>query len=215
MFDFNMNRKFMNRFFRPVDTVVWDMLTGNIGMKNDNGILTCSLGELSEDGTEALSPEINVNLFDQFGMSVPAFAQSVPVNTISLGDIIYSSSSDNIIGWVVKVGSKSFKLLKQDGTRSDWTPPKVNMLGLDSGVMVLRSLFSMLPNGADGVNQMQSMLMPMMAMGMMGDGDSDGTDSSEFKDMMGLMLMSQMTGGGNNNFASMMPMMFMMKQMGK
>ena len=97
MFDFNMNRKFMNRFFRPVDSVVWDMMSGNIGVKNDNGILTCSLGELSEDGTEAISPEINVNLFDQFGMSVPAFAQSVPVNTISLGDIIYSSSSDKII----------------------------------------------------------------------------------------------------------------------
>lgn len=214
MFDMNFNKGFMDRFFRPVDNVVWDMMSGQIGVKNQSGILTVDLGELNEDKTEALSPQVSINMFDQFGMPVPAFAQSIPVNTINLGDIIYSSSSNNVAGWVVKKSEKSFKLLKQDGTRSDWTPPKVNMLGFDSGVMVLRSLFSMLPNGQEGVNQMQGMLMPMMAMGMMGEGDDDG-----FKEMMPLLLMSQMgvngMGANNNMFANMMPMLMMSKMMGK
>lgn len=215
-FNMNFNKDFMNRFFRPVDNVVWDMMTGQIGVKNKSGILTVELGELSEDKTEALAPQVNINMFDQFGMAVPAFAQSVPVNTINLGDIIYSANSNRVAGWVVKQSGKSYKLLKEDGTRSDWTPPKTNMLGFDSGVMVLRSLFTMLPNGQEGVGQMQNMLMPMMAMGMMGD--DDGDDS--FKEMMPLLLMSQMgmngQGAGNNNmFANMMPMLMMSKMMGK
>jgi hypothetical protein len=215
-FNMNFNKDFMNRFFRPVDNVVWDMMTGQIGVKNRSGILTVELGELNEDKTEALSPQVNINMFEQFGMAVPAFAQSVPVNTINLGDIIYSSNSNRVAGWVVKQSGKSYKLLKEDGTRSDWTPPKTNMLGFDSGVMVLRSLFTMLPNGQEGVSQMQNMLMPMMAMGMMGDGDSEDS----FKDMMPLLLMSQMgmngQGAGNTNmFANMMPMLMMSKMMGK
>jgi hypothetical protein len=215
-FNMNFNKDFMNRFFRPVDNVVWDMMTGQIGVKNKSGILTVELGELNEEKTEALSPQVNINMFEQFGMAVPAFAQSVPVNTINLGDIIYSSNSNRVAGWVVKQSGKSYKLLKEDGTRSDWTPPKTNMLGFDSGVMVLRSLFTMLPNGQEGVGQMQNMLMPMMAMGMMGD--DDGEDS--FKDMMPLLLMSQMgmngQGAGNTNmFANMMPMLMMSKMMGK
>jgi hypothetical protein len=75
--------------------------------------------------------------------------------------------------------------MKPDGTRSTWSPPKVQMLGLDSGVMVLRSLINMLPGGQGGLGQMQNMLMPLMLMG----GEDIGLDLDS---MMPLMLMSQM-----------------------
>jgi hypothetical protein len=141
-------------------------------------------------------------MFDQMGMSIPAFAQSIPVTSINLGDLVYSSATGKALGWVVRIRDKSFKLLKQDGTRSDWTPPKVSMLGIESGVMILRSLFNMMPT--EGVNNFQQALMPMMMMGML-----DDTETAD--KMIPMMLMSQTMGGGANNpMAQMLPMMLMM-----
>lgn len=211
----NMNKAFIDRFFRPVDNMVWDLMSGKIGFKTREGIITIELNDLNEDKTEASNAQVSVNPFDDFGMEVPAFAQSVPIDSISLGDMIFSSSTNKVLGWVVKKNEKSFKLMKEDGTRSDWVPPKVNMLGFDSGVMVLRSLMNMLPGGSSGLSAMQSSLMPLMAMGMLGDG-SNGPD---LKGMMPIMLMSQMGMGttdsaSTNPMANMMPMLMMMQMMG-
>lgn len=205
----NLNNKFVEKFFRPVDGMVWDLMSGKVGFKGVDGIITIELNDVNDDKTEAPDAQVSVNPFDDFGMELPAFAQSIPVDSINLGDMIFSSSSNRILGWVVKKSDKSFKLMKQDGTRSDWVPPKVNMLGFDSGVMVLRSLMNMLPGGSSGLGQMQSALMPMMAMGMLG-GDSGSMD---LKSMMPIMLMGQMgmTGSdGANPMSSMMPMLMMM-----
>lgn len=216
----NFNKTFMDRFFRSVDNMVWDMMSGKVGFKTKEGICSIELGTLNEDKTEAADAQVSVNPFEDFGMAVPAFAQSVPIASIALGDMIYSSAQDKVLGWVTKRNEKSFKLMKQDGTRSDWTPPKVQMIGFDSGVMVLRSLMNMLPGGSSGLGQMQSMLMPMMAMGMMGgDGDTTSAGGLDLKSMMPMMLMSQMGLGGAtapegaNPMASMMPMMMMMQMM--
>lgn len=201
-FSNQFNSKFVDRLFKKVDNMVWDLGTGNIGFNTSEGILSLELGELSDDKKEALEPQVCVNMFDQMGMSIPAFAQSIPVNSISLGDLVYSSATGKALGWVVQIREKSFKLLKQDGTRSDWTPPKVSMLGIESGVMILRSLFNMMPS--DGVNNFQQSLMPMMMMGMLDD--SDTADK-----MIPMLLMSQTMGGGTANpMAQMLPLMMMM-----
>lgn len=194
----NVGNKLMNRFFRRVDGVVWDLMTGKIGVKTRDGIAT-----LEGEGDDA---QVNINMFDQFGFELPAFAQNTPTAGISVGDVIYGENS--VKGWVVEKKEKSLVLMKPDGSRGTITPPKVQMMGAEGGLMVLRSLTSMLPNGEGGLNQMQGMLMPML---MMGGGDLD-LDS-----IMPLMLMSQMgiAGGGdaaaNNN---MMPMIMMMGMMG-
>lgn len=211
----NLNNKLIDRFFKSVDSCVWDLMTGKIGFKTSEGIVTIELNDISADGTEASNAQVSINPFDDFGMEIPAFAQSVPVNNINLGDMIFSSASNKVMGWVVKKNDKSFKLMKQDGTRSDWVPPKVNMLGFDSGVMVLRSLMNMLPGGSTGLSSMQSSLMPMMALGMLGEGNSE----FDLKNIMPIMLMSQMGLGTTdasaaNPMANMMPMMLMMKMLG-
>lgn len=213
----NFNKAFMDRFFRSVDNVVWDMMSGKVGFKTNDGICSIELNAINEDKTEAEDAQVSINPFEDFGMAVPAFAQSVPVTSIALGDMIYSSSSNKVLGWVVKKNEKSFKLMKQDGTRSDWTPPKVQMLGFDSGVMVLRSLMNMLPGGQGQLGQMQGMLMPMMAMGMLGDGENEG--GMDMKSMMPMLLMSQMGMAGTDPNASagmmgnMMQMMMMSQLM--
>jgi hypothetical protein len=207
----DIGNKMMNRFFRKVDGVVWDLMTGRIGIKTKDGITT-----IEGDGDDA---QVVINMLDQFGMELPAFAQSTPVSAVTVGDLIYGVKE--VLGWVVKKNEKSLVLMKPDGTRSTWSPPKVQMLGLDSGVMVLRSLINMLPGGQGGLGQMQSMLMPLMMMG----GDDIGLD---LESMMPMMLMSQMGvpttnadgtsaaanpfGGGN--MMQTMLLMQMMKKMG-
>ena len=200
--------KFMSRMFRKADGVVWDLMSGKIGVQTEDGIAT-----LEGEGDDA---QISINMFDEFGVALPAFAQSTPVASVKVGDIIYSGKTR--ITWVVEVKGAgtdkvSFKVMKPNGETVAWNPPKVSMLGLESGVMVLRSLMSMLPNGDKGLGQMQNMLLPMM---MMGGGELGG-DSME--KMMPLMLMSQMNGAGAaggdaGGMGQMMQTMMMMKMMG-
>lgn len=196
----NVGNKLMNRFFRRVDGVVWDLMSGRIGVKTRDGIAT-----LEGDGDNA---QININMFDQFGFELPAFAQNTPTAGINVGDVIYGENS--VKGWVVEKKEKSLVLMKPDGSRGTITPPKVQMMGAEGGLMVLRSLTSMLPGGDGGLNQMQSMLMPMLMM---------GEDSVDLEKIMPLMLMSQMGMGGAptdgaNPMANMMPMIMMMGMMG-
>jgi hypothetical protein len=195
----DMAAKMMNRMFRRVDNAVWDMMTGKIGIQTDDGIAT-----IDGVGDDA---QISINIMEQFGMPLPAFAQSTPVDAIKEGDFIYNANRP--LGWIVEKKEKSFRILKTDGTRTTWTPPKVTTIGFDLGAggpLVLRSLFNTLPGGESGLAGLQGMLMPMLMLG----GDVD------LESMLPMILMSQtgMMGGaagGNGNMIQMMMMMNMMK----
>lgn len=205
----DLNKKFIDRMFRRVDNVVWDLMTGRVGLQTRDGINTIELGELTEDKTSAPDAEVSVNLFEDFGIVIPAFAQSVPVDSIAVGDLIYGATGP--LGWVVKKNEKSFRLMKPDGTRSDWSPPKVQMLGFESGAMDLRNLINMFPGGAGDLGAFQGSLMPLLAFGGL-DGDS------ELGDMLPLMLMSQSAGGaggfGGGNMLQTLMLMKLMKGSG-
>lgn len=202
--------KFMSRMFRKADGVVWDLMSGKVGIKTPDGIAT-----IDGQGADA---QVSINMMDQFGFEIPAFAQSTPIAAVAEGDIIYFGSKDQP-GWVIEkkggVDGKpiSFVIMRVNGTTSNWNPPKVQMLGLESGIMVLRSLMTMLPGGAGGLGQMQGVLLPMM----MG-----GEENMDMEQMMPLMLMSQMGAGpgadgaaaSGNAMAGMMQTMMMMKMFG-
>lgn len=228
--------KFMDRLFRKAPGVVWDMMTGKVGIKTSEGIAT-----FSGEGDDA---QIDINLFDQFGMEVPAFAQSTPIAAVNVGDLIYFGSGDKP-GWIIEkvygvkptgsttkakrptkaqiaagpaamasaeedvdTGNVRFTLMKVDGQRTTWKPPKVSMLGMGAdGVMVIRSLLTMLPGGQTDLNGMQGNMMMMMQMSAM-NGNEDGPDMDK---LMQIMLMGAMGGqqGGN-----MMQTMMMMQMMG-
>lgn len=200
----DFSQKMMSRFFRQVDGVVWDLFSGKIGVQTADGITT-----LEGAGEDA---QVSVNMFDQFGMPVPAFAQSTPLDAVAIGDLIYGANKP--MGWVIEIKDradtgKKFVLMSPSGTSHTWTPPKVSMLGFDSGVMVLRSLMNMLPGGNSGLNAMQGMLMPLMMMG----GDLD------LEKIMPMMLFSQLGASGNGSDAmgmnnNMVQMMMMAQMMG-
>lgn len=197
---FNMD-KIMNRFFRKVDGVVWDLMTGKLGIQTDDGIRT-----VEGEGEDA---QIQVNLMDQFGMAIPAFAQNTPSASVAVGDIIYGNK--DMLGWVIAVpteGRKSFKIMKKDGSRSTWTPPKISTIGFAlDGVLVLKSLGSMFGDNTGGLANMQNMMLPMMMM---------GGDDIDMEKMVMMMLFSNTNGGAAANpMAAMMPMMMMGMMKGK
>ena len=212
MKDFLNTNKLMDRFFRKVDNAVWDLMTGRIGVKTKDGIVT-----IEGEGEDAV---VSLNMIDQFGISVPAFAQNTARADVRIGDMIFGATGP--LGWVTGINEKSFNLLKADGTHTVWSPQKVQMFGFDPGVMVLRSLLNMLPGGSSGLSGFQGAMLPMLAM----MGDDSGNDSM-LSQLMPMMLMSQMGMMGGtpaadgttpvpavNPMAQMLPMMLMMKMMG-
>jgi hypothetical protein len=56
----------VNRFFKPVNDAVWDLMSGTIGVKTDEGI--ASIIKTEEDGYQ-----ITLNIFDDFSVQIPAF----------------------------------------------------------------------------------------------------------------------------------------------
>jgi hypothetical protein len=194
-------KKLLSRFFRPVDNVVWDLMTGKIGIVGSEGITT-----IEGTGEDA---QTTLNLFDNFGVSIPAFAQGTPTTDVKVSDLIYGARG--VLGWVVDRTEKSFTLLKPDGTRTRWTPPKTAMIGFGGDVMVCRSLINILPGGEGGLGNFQNMLLPLMMMG----------DNLDLESILPFVLMTQLgatapTGDGDeakNPFAgitNIMPMMLMM-----
>lgn len=204
--------KFVNRLFRRVDGVVWDLMSGKTGIQTKEGIAV-----LNGEGDAA---QVEINVFDQFGVGLPAFAMSTPITSVSVGDIIYFGAKENP-GWVVEKkvteAGPTFQLMKMDGTRTSWKPPKVSILGMESGVMVLRPLTALL-GGSSGLSSVQGILLPMLMM--------DEGNNLNLEKMLPMLLMMQMGsagtgdgtpnpfaalggGGGMNNILSMMMFMSM------
>lgn len=197
----NFGKKMIDKLFRKVDDCVWDLMTGKIGVKVADNIVM-----LEGEGDDA---QIVENPFAEFSCPLPAFAQNTPVDQIKIGDLIYSAKK--VMGWVVKVpdttkGEKAFRLLKPDGTRGEWRPPKVQSLGLDvGGAMVLRSLINTVPGG--NLEGLQGTLLPLMMMG--------GNSFGDMESMLPLLLMSQNGALGGNNMLQTMLLMKMMDKSSK
>jgi hypothetical protein len=194
----------MRRFFRRAENVVWDMTTGKPGVATSEGIASCT-----GSGDDAV---ISINPISAMGMALPAFAQNTAIDKVELGDMIIYGARDQT-GWVTSKTDKSLHLIKPDGTHTQISPPKTQMLDVGGGVMVVRSLMNMLPGGTGGL------MGTMMMLQMLGGGDS------EIEEMLPMMLMMQGAGAtsgdptaaaaGNPfaNMQSMLPMMMMSKMM--
>ena len=215
----NIGERLMSRFFREVDNVVWDLMTGKIGVRTaDNRIIG-----IEGEGDDATTTD---NAFGETGAPIPAFAQATPVSNVKVGDLIYNNKK--VLGWITHLpnpgtgkgkATKTFKILKPDGMRGEWSPAKVTTFGLDvGGPMVCRSLFNMLPGG--DISGLQGSLMPLF---MFGDKLGLGGEGGGLKKMLPMLLMSQMGMGGlggtagapaANPMGQMLPMMMMMQMMG-
>lgn len=227
--------KILNRMFRKIDGLNWDLQSGQVGVKTRDG----SIATLVKNTTPAIAAvaagvntvavaaqeastdyNITVNPFNFFATPIPAFATQVPFDRIAEGDLIVGDTE--ILGWVVGKTAKALKLLDFKGFNKTYTPPKVQILNQD-GALVVQSLTGLFGGNTAGVAGLQSSLMPLL---MMSGGDSEGLES-----ILPLVLFSQMqttnpaaaadaaaVGGApqlaQNPIANLMPLL-MMQSLGK
>ena len=196
----NIASKFMNRMFRRVGGVVWDITTGKLGLKDDNGIYTLELTTTGEGAKAKTEAQIVVNPFESFGIDIPAFATSTKLTEVAVGDIIIGDSK--ILGFVVEKKDNSLVLLDKNGMKKQYNPPKVAVLGTDNNVLVMKNLLNV-AGGESGLQGLQGALLPMLMMG----GDMD------LESILPMMLFSQQSGvaGGAGGIASMLPLLMMSK----
>lgn len=174
----NIANKFIGRMFRRIGGLVWDITSGQIGIQTPQGIY--SLATITDEAG-AKTFTVNVNPFDDLGVSIPAFATQTAHADVNQGDIIVGDNG--IIGWVVDKTDASFKVKDHNGFEKTYSPPKVQIVG-QSGVLVVRNLFS-LTGGADGAAGFANNLLPLLALG--------GGDE-KLEKLLPLLLMSSQTG---------------------
>lgn len=208
---FNPNRM-MDRMLRKVENVAWDLMTGRVAVATKDGLVGLEMTEVADGaGNKETTFQTVENPFTDMSMPIPAFAQQTALDAVKQGDLIVKG---NITGWVTKINKASVKIIKPDGTHTEFTPPKTAILDFGSGLMVVRSLFNMMPGGQAGMGNLQGMMMPMM-MGML-----DGDTGDNMIPMM-LMMSGALSTSGNpadaataaanpmGNMQQMMPIMMM------
>lgn len=195
----NLSSKFMNRVFRRVGGIVWDLTTGKIGIKDQDGSIF-SLETVEGPSVEGAQPtpafSITVNPFEDFGVELPAFATTTNLADVKLGDLVVGDSK--ILGWVTAKTGASLTLLSKDGMKKQYSPPKVDIMGLGAGVLVVQNLVN-LTGGSDGLAGFQSMLLPMLMM-------KDTNESFDLERILPFMLFSQKGGESATAFNPMMLM---------
>lgn len=194
------NSKYTKRLFRQVGGVVWDLTTGKTGIKTDDAIHTFSL---VKDGDNEF-PQVTANLFEQFGLEIPAFASNVKLENVKAGDVIVGAN--NLLGWVVKVNGKSINYHSFDGHSKTYTPPKVDVLGIDGQVQIVQGLTDLL---GDNTGSFQSMIGPLLLLSK-----EDGNTNALTDKLPLFLLMAQSgqagsVGDASNPMAAMLPLMLL------
>lgn len=186
----SLTNKYMNRMFRRVADLVWDLTSGQVGVQTADGIHTFSI---DADGNAS----VNVNPFESFGVPIPAFATRKSLADVQQGDLIVGDK--NILGWVVDKTTAALKLHDHNGNGKTYTPPKVGVLGIPDGVLVVQNLLN-LTGSQEGMQGFAGSLMPLL---MLQDGSGEGA----LEKILPFMLMQQTTGtqaGGAGGFNPLM-----------
>lgn len=189
--------KILDRMFKKVDNVVWDISTGSLSIVTDDGLLSfVAPTETNPNGSTSL------NMMAEYaGIPIPAFAQSYDVDKVAVGDLIYNNGAP--MGWVIENKSEGqFKIHTINGIITEWRSPNVTF-GITSGVLVLKSLISMTGGGEAFQGTSNNLMQMMMLSGMSGSDD-------RMSKMIPMMLMSGGLGGGKESAGGMNPMMMMM-----
>lgn len=186
----------LSKLIRKVDTLVWDLSSGKLGIQLLEGIATL---ETSGEGS-AQTFNVSLNPFDSFGHRIPAYAVNTPNADIELGDIIVGAQ--DVLGWVVKKNNASLEILKKDGQITRYSAVKTQIFGTN-GYMVVKNLFNLL--GAEGAAGLQGNLLPLMMLG--------GDSGIDVESLLPMMLMQSQTGQGGTglNLQSILPMLMMKK----
>lgn len=173
--------KLTDLMFRKVDNVVYDLMSGAIAIKQDNGLV--SYNQKKEI--------LETNPLDSLGFTVPAFAMLTPVAQVREGDLIVSDRG--AVGFVSVAIDGKFEVVTTEGYATEYKAKVISLFGQGPSIQVVKSLFTF-GEGAD-----TSAMNPLMLMALMGDGKKD------FSSMLPFLLMI----GGGAGGANMNPLMLM------
>lgn len=180
----NLSNKFIRRVFRRIDGVVWDLLTGKVGVKTPDGVFTL---ETSGEG-DTLAHGISVNPIDVGSFALPGFAMLTQLDEVNAGDIVVGDHK--ILGFAESTTGAKVNVIDLQGQHKSFTPPKV-AIGGQSGVLVVKNLFN-LTGGADGASAFAGNMLPLLAL----LGDKTGDDG------LTTMLMVQALSGAQGGAAA-------------
>lgn len=185
----------MQSMIQPIENVSYDLQTGLTGIKTKSGIVTLEGEELSK------------NPMDFFGMDIPAFAMLTPVADVKAGDIIVSEGK--AYGFIIEITETgSLKTINIQGHVSRFVPTKVNMLGIQKGVTVVKSFTNLFGGSTDGKGAMD--MNSLMMMSMLSGGGKDGDKSSKMESILPMLMLSGGLGGSGSATGGMNPLMLMM-----
>ena len=196
--------KLTKDLFKREENVYWDLTTGLVGIRTANGIFTGLI--VTDEQTGETEIEIQQNVFEDFGMNLPAYSQKVELKDVKVGDIV---AGESILGFVEAVGDKSLDVRKLNGQLTKgYRPPKVNVSITGGNVRVIRPLFNFGNGGGEFLGSLQNNSMLMMLL------LNDKADESSFDKIMPMLLMGGLNGsaspfGGNNNMLQTIMMMKM------
>ena len=194
----------MKDLFRREENVYWDLTTGLVGIRTKDGIFT---GLEEEDGNIA----IQQNVFEDFGMKLPAYSMKVKLSDVKVSDIV---AGESIVGFVEKVNESSLNIRKLNGQlTTGYRPPKVNVTIANGDVRVIRPLFSFgAQEGGEGNFLAGLQSNPILMMMMM----NDNTSEKSFDKIMPLLLMGGLNGGQSpfGKDGNMLQMLLMLKMFG-
>ena len=136
-----------NQLYAQVDNATWDLLTGKVGYKDGNSVVTLNEKRITRN------PILGGAL-----PSLPGFALPTKAEQISVGDLVLNG--ETIIGFITeKKEGGLFETIDFNGRVGTWSAPEGILFG---DTKVIRSLTSMLGGDTAGI---QSMLMPFLLMG--------------------------------------------------
>lgn len=216
MISSNVTNRLVSRLFRKIGGVVWDLTTGNMGLKTDDGI--ASLQPVRDDAGAVIDFQVVANPFDGLSFKLPAFALNTPLSAVEPGDLIVGA--DRILGWAIKTNERSIDIKKLDGTVSKgYAPPKLAVFGgATDGILVVKNLLN-LTGGSAGLSGLQNnpalllllnkndeaglddllptlLLTQAMSAGTPQQANAGAAQANPMGNMMNMLLMSKMLKGG-------------------
>ena len=155
--------KLAKDLFRRETGAVYDMMTGQMGLKRPEGIYSGNV-VADEDGSTEI--QVTLNALDSFTVEIPAYSMRVAMAEVKIGDLIFSETG--ILGWAEAVNPKSIDVRKVNGqVTKGYAPPKViNSIFPAGEIRVLRSIGNF--DNPAAVNGGLQSILPLL---MLGDND--------------------------------------------
>lgn len=177
--------------FRIIKDVVWDLHSGDIGIKKGENTYTLEMGEGENNYT------LRDNPLQFFSLPIPAWATRVPISTLKRGDVVVLKD-DTLVFFIEQAEKESqIRVLRTDGSASTVDVGMNVLLGQENSILCVRNIL-----GTGGVAGQLPMLLLLM---------ERGGDETDIGRILALSMLTNQEGGdgGGGGLNGMLPLLLM------